>query len=84
MIVSVAVRYEGIIFSMERPARHHNVLHKMTDLGVTKLAHEHQGFLNHRGEFLNREDALWEALADGQVLDQENLRHPNLYSEDLW
>ena len=41
-----------------------------------------QGFLNDKGEFLNRRDAAKEALECGQI--QKLNWPPNLYSEDLY
>lgn len=50
---------------------------------------EEQGFINHEGEFLNREEALKYALAIGQlsatVREYKRTHNENeLYSEDLY
>ena len=54
----------------------------MTDLGVTKLAHEHQGFVLSDGSYATREQAYVVALASGQL--QKPTHYGYLFSEDLW
>ena len=81
-IVAAAVIYEGVIFTIPKPARHHNIVHAMFYMGLPKLAQKEQGFILSNGQYINREEAAALALANGQC---ENLMAPPyLYSEDLW
>lgn len=43
-----------------------------------------QGFLTHDGTFLNRYDAMDEAIKCGQMMEEDKMRCAELYSEDLW
>ena len=84
MIVAAAVRYRGLLtFSLPRPARHHNILHAMTAIGIAKGDME-QGFLTSEGEFVNRLAALQIAITCGQNPKMENAPYLGLFSEDLW
>lgn len=42
-----------------------------------------QGFLNEKGEFLNRQDAYWEAVRCHQYNGRRSMIG-ELFSEDLW
>lgn len=86
-IVSAAVLHNGIIHSMPRPNRHHNIVHAMNGdreaNGLLLIAHGEQGFLDAGGNFLSRPDAALRAKQCGQ-LTKALIAPPNLYSEDLW
>ena len=43
-----------------------------------------QGFFTHDGTFLNRYDAMDEAIKCGQMTEEDKMRCVELYSEDLW
>lgn len=45
---------------------------------------EHQGFLTTKGRFIDREEAMAVALAQGQVQRGETHRDDELFSEDLY
>ncbi len=70
--------------------RHHNCFAIITQLndpwrGCSKV----QGFINHKGEFLDRKEALAHALECGQLSAthryyQEDHHINELYSEDLY
>lgn len=87
MILCVALKLDNeLIFSMPRPARHHDLIHRYyamlyTTAGVMPVAYE-QGFLNDKGEFLTRGEAYEEAIRCGAL--QPRLSSWRLYSEDLW
>jgi hypothetical protein len=81
-IVAAAVQFNGVIFTIPKPARHHNIVHAMFYMGLPKLAQQEQGFLLDSGQYINRKDAAILALANGQVAELE--APPYLYSEDLW
>lgn len=83
MIVSAAILKDGVVYTGKR---HHNIIHDNISHKVGKHPHI-QGFVNHKGEFLNREEAAIEAMDCGQVVKgHANLRHvfdgKTLYSED--
>ncbi|MFA6046456.1 MAG: hypothetical protein WC718_15835 [Phycisphaerales bacterium] len=81
-IERAAIRWGGRVWSLPRPARHHDVIaliHRATGaMGIDDV----QGFVTSTGRFVDRKDGAEIALASGQV---EALRWPpNLFSEDLW
>lgn len=87
MITHVAIQYNGKIYSLEKPARHHDVIRMIAkENGVGVKGSDTQGFLTSDGTFLNRRDAFKLASTNGQMLP----RGPNeynggeLFSEDLW
>jgi hypothetical protein len=43
-----------------------------------------QGFLTHDGTFLNRYDAMDEAIKCNQLSPEAKVEWPELFSEDLW
>ena len=84
-IERVAIMYEGELYHLPKPARHHDVIREIARLnGVGIQGEDVQGFLDNDGEFVNREQALTIALAANQVLDANNIRADQLFSEDLW
>lgn len=92
MIVVAAIRNGEMIFTMPRPARHHNILqHRLMDF-YSLFPHE-EGFISSDGEFLDRKEAYRHAIDCGQGTPRRDrflLVNPNayngddLYSEDLW
>ena len=87
VIISVAVKMaNGLILSLPAPARHHNVIHIMSDLDIYKTdeANHEQGFLTSTGRFVDRKEAFEIAEREDQILDIENTRRAGLFSEDLW
>lgn len=86
-IISAAIKYNDLIFSLPIPARHHDILHKMylpkdeNGLELPKQKCE-QGFLTSKGFFVNRIEAAKIANDCGQV--ESLILAPYLYSEDLW
>jgi hypothetical protein len=88
MITHVAIRFNGIIYSLPKPNRHHNVIRHIVDTTGVKYVDAHgidQGFLDDTGAYLNRKQALRHALTCMQV--KENTMGPKLgelYSEDIW
>ncbi len=45
---------------------------------------DHQGFLTNTGRFVDRKEGLKIALENNQVLNLNDIRGNNLYSEDLY
>lgn len=87
LVVAAALRIseEGVVFSLPRPNRHHNIIHALHAI-QPKLAHGcEQGFLLADGTFANRERALRVAYAAGQLEEKNKVGHKDLlFSEDLW
>lgn len=86
-ITHVAIRFEGVTYSLPAPNRHHNVIRHIVDTtGATHVdSHdEDQGFLDASGRYLNRRQALVSALLNEQVKDPSKVRCEMLFSEDVW
>jgi hypothetical protein len=91
VITFAAMMVGDLLLVGAKGERHHDLIRQCKEKGIARaqVASAEQGFVNHKGEFLNREDAGREALACGQVIiGHANIRHPfdgiRLYSEDLW
>lgn len=88
MITRAAILMPKGLWVGEKDERHHHLIHKIWCAGL-KAAVGTQGFVNHLGAFLNRQESASEALSCGQVvIGHANIRHVfngrDLYSEDLW
>lgn len=85
-IVSAAVCYQGVIFSLPAPNRHHHILHAMNAMGLPNSSHKEQGFLTDEGQYIDRLGALEIAQAADQIIPNETgiLSHIGLFTEDLW
>jgi len=79
-IVASAIKRDEYIWFLMAPARHHNVMEMMIK-GGEEDAEGVQGFVNERGYFLDRFEALLYARAIGQVT---TIIGSVLTSEDLW
>lgn len=83
MIKAAAILQDGVIYSVPAPGRHHHVMMNMLSMGIY-ADHTHiQGFVDDRGLFLNRADALMVATAYGQLI-RKTAPDYELFSEDLW
>ncbi len=85
MIVAAACQWEGLTFSLPKPARHGQVLHSMEAAHMPDYALSGccQGFLTSEGRFVNRvqgRQIAW--IADQKPKSTGGDR--DLYSEDLW
>jgi len=84
VITHVAIIHHGKTYSLPSPKRHSDVIFAIaTETGVASVDGE-QGFLDDRGTFLNRKEALAHALRCGQVKDPAAIRAGILFSEDVW
>ena len=85
MIVRAALRYEGTVYSLPAPARHHNVIALMIGDGLPSesCTLKNQGFVTSTGRFVDRYEGFRIARAAGQLW-----RSPTppdmLTSEDVW
>lgn len=88
-ITGVAVKFRGMLFVLNAPKRHGDVLSMILEnypdapkpIGVPS----DQGFVDSNGIFLSRDVAKKIAIASGQI-NAEGLSRAtsNLFSEDLW
>lgn len=84
-ITVAAIKYKGVVYSLPRPARHHNIIrHIIEQTGDEFIGENEQGFLDDEGNFLRRKPAKVIAEAAGQILDNNAPNLTELYSENLW
>lgn len=91
-IETAAILFDGVVYTVPRPGRHHDVMrHMWTQWGDKPgeerfIRGETQGFVTSTGRFVGRSKALRIVKAAGQP----QIDHPalnvggRLYSEDLW
>ena len=73
----------GELFTLQPPARHHDVIRHMAQLGLPTPIMGKQGFLLSDGTFAHRRMA-WECAAyNDQFLPGKGL-FKELFSEDVW
>lgn len=60
------------------------IISQFLDAGEIDKEKTEQGFLTHDGTFLNRYDAMDEAIKCGQLSPEVKEQCAELYSEDLW
>lgn len=77
---------KGLVFSIEAPARHHDIVQMMSRMGVVLDYTVTQGFLTNTGEFVRRKPAKMIAEHAGQMKPRRPGEYdgPELFSEDLW
>ena len=86
-IISAAVRIGEMIFSLPPPARHHDVLHNMSEnITPGQGPTWEQGFLTTSGRFVGRREGYVLARWAGQLDHVRPKTEPlvELFSEDLW
>ena len=74
---------EGLIYSVEQPGRHHNIIAIMEEVGEPTPIVGRQGFLLDDGTFVGRHKARQIAEASGQLLERA-IVSKSLFSEDVW
>ncbi len=85
-ITHVALRFEGKVWSLPAPNRHHHVIRHIVGTAGVKYVDcygENQGFLDDKGNYLTREEALVVATEHGQILKKSSPINL-LFSEDVW
>jgi hypothetical protein len=84
-IERAAVFYNGTIYSVPRPGRHHTVIREMAAQGLPDEAWQlaNQGFETSTGRFVGRREAVGIARAAGQII-REPTPPDMLTSEDVW
>jgi len=87
-ITHVAIRFQGVIYSLPAPNRHHHIIrHIVETSGVSHVdsRDEDQGFLDETGRYLTRRQALYSAKINNQLKpDAMGPKLGELYSEDIW
>lgn len=85
-IDAAAIRYDGVVYAVPQPGRHHDVIHKMAKAGFGPECMHEQGFVTNKGRFVGRWDALRLAVLSGQLDERKKKTAPanELFSEDLW
>ena len=88
LITHVAISYEGVVHSLPKPNRHHNVIRMIASQnGVGIRGPDVQGFVTNHNRFLNRREAYELAVQNKQLARREGpqfYQGNELYSEDLW
>ncbi len=88
MITHVAIRFQGRVWSLASPNRHHDVIRFIVDrTGVESVdvREDDQGFLIDGETYCRRKPALRHAQACGQLKpDTLGLKLGKLFSEDVW
>lgn len=88
MIVAAAIIYDGVVWTLPRPARHGDIIEQhFRETGITGSGS--QGFVDDRGAFMDRMEAGRHVIACGQPLrvherDGYVFKGGRLFSEDLW
>lgn len=86
-LTHVAIRFRGAVYSLPAPNRHHHVIAKIvaeTGVDNVDVHDDDQGFLDERGTYLNRQQALVIAELLGQIKPGTVIRARQLFSEDVW
>jgi hypothetical protein len=83
-VVAAAIRMNenGLVLSLPRPARHHNVTMAAVSLGLEIVGEHEQGFLTSEGRFVRRAPARVLAKKAGQLTGEPISN--TFTSEELW
>ena len=89
MIIASAVQFEYNNHTITLcGVRHGDIFNQITQLGISidKLMDIREGFVTHKNEFLNRQEAYIHAEICGQLSNfvKTNKFNKSLISEDLW
>lgn len=84
MITGVAIKKDGVVYSLPKPNRHHDVIKMMTEeYKLTPPNSGEQGFIDNFGDFYLRKPAKLIAILNNQLLTTAR-DNDMLFSEDLW
>ncbi len=86
-IVAAAIksRRSDIIYYLDPPARHHDVIQIMPVVGSgPRRERGTQGFLTSSGRFVDRAEGLAIAIAANQIIRRCGGDDDELFSENLW
>ena len=91
-LTHVAIKFQGKVWSLPRPYRHHHIIRIIMyldgqygdgELTGVDTSQSEQGFLDESGHFLNRKQAQVNAELNGQIKGGKIIGGV-LTSEDLW
>lgn len=71
----------GLIVSLPRPARHHDIINELARANIICLE---QGFLTDEGNFVTRSEGWHIAQDAGQIVYECGGPYGVLYSDNLW
>ena len=85
-VVAAAINHNdsGVIHSLPAPARHHDIIRHLSDLGHPWPIRGTQGFVLDDGKFVMRRAALYIAQEAGQLIREPMAPGHGLFSEDVW
>jgi hypothetical protein len=83
VIAATAISYRGIIFTLPKSHRHHQILHAMPYLGNPKTDRD-QGVITDEGIFVEWPETLEIAMVVGQLKGAPHQAAVGLFSEDMW
>ncbi len=82
---SAALRCDGVVYTLPRPARHSDVIQHMAAKGViANRPGVEQGFVLSDGSFCDRQRSATIAAKAGQILPGRVVRAKTLTSEEVW
>lgn len=87
MITHVAIRFQGKVYSLPPPNRHHDVIKliiQKTGVKYVDARDDDQGFLIDGETFCRRKPALRIARECEQLKPGRDGMYGKLYSEDVW
>lgn len=82
--VAIYMKEDGIVHTLPKPNRHHNIIWMLAPTGKYKLPiFGEQGFITNTGRFVDRIEARKIAEAANQLIERARDKK-QLYSEDVW
>ncbi len=81
-----AIVYDGKVWTLPAPARHHDIKrHIVLTTGKGLSGPDRQGFVDDNGIYVGRVEAAVIAIAAGQLIVRiEDIKAAGLFSEDVW
>lgn len=79
-VTSAAIKVNGEVWSLPRPARHCHLVWAWAEAHQQRLPQHEQGFVLNDGTFVDRGMAAYVAYRAGQIDKEKSI----LFSEDLW
>lgn len=82
-IEAAAIRVAGVVYTVPRPGRHHDVFKVMPRHHTLSSHIDGQGFITSTGRFVDRKEAALIARAANQLIREPTPSYM-LTSEDVW
>lgn len=82
-IVACAIKHRELVYTLPKPARHHNILHEIMPY-PRNFEYDIQGFITDTGRFVDRYEAWDIAVANDQIYRRCGGDNGRLFSENLW